>query len=214
MATVNGFTADRSSAILAQSLSGGSADSSGHLILSRNDTTAIDAGSVTDRIPAATSTELGVVQLATTAESQSATNTTKAVTPQGINDIVTALSDTGWVTSGLSFILDPNWILVNYSFRRSVGHTAVYLYVRYIGSVQLKAGVDGQMTDINGLIQIPAEWSPPAVTSWQGVATRSGASTWFMRWSPSGTIDMTHGLPNAVINTNDYLTIGLEYDVI
>jgi baseplate structural protein gp10 len=90
MATVTGLTADRMLAIEAASVVSGYIDPSGHLILVQFDDTEIDAGYMLASVPDASETVKGVVELATTAEASTGTDTTRAVTPAGLSAAVGA----------------------------------------------------------------------------------------------------------------------------
>lgn len=80
MATITGYTAARMQAIEDGTITTGLYDSSGHLILTKHDGTQIDVG----RTTAATTAQSGIVELATNAETQAGTDTTRAVTPAGL----------------------------------------------------------------------------------------------------------------------------------
>jgi hypothetical protein len=80
MATVTGFTAARMQAIEDGSTVSAGYDSAGHLILTKHDGTQLDAG----RTIAATTAASGIVELATSAETQAGTDTTRAITPAGL----------------------------------------------------------------------------------------------------------------------------------
>lgn len=83
MATVTGMTAEAMSAIRDGAIVGADFDSANHLILTKYDGTQIDAGV----IGTATTTLQGVVELATSAETQTGTDATRAVTPAGLASI-------------------------------------------------------------------------------------------------------------------------------
>jgi microcystin-dependent protein len=91
MATVTGLTAARMIAIEAASVVSGYIDPSGHLILVQFDDTEIDAGYMLASVPDASETVKGVVELATTTEASTGTDTTRAVTPAGLSAAVGAL---------------------------------------------------------------------------------------------------------------------------
>lgn len=80
MATVTGMTAAAMQAIRDGTVVSAAFDSANHLILTRHDGTQIDGGTVA----AATATASGLVELATSAETQTGTDTTRAVTPAGL----------------------------------------------------------------------------------------------------------------------------------
>jgi hypothetical protein len=80
MATVTGLTAARMLAIEAKTVTGGSIDEFGHLILTQTDGGTVDAGF----FPPASETVKGVVELATSAETSGATDNTRAVTPASL----------------------------------------------------------------------------------------------------------------------------------
>src|SRR5881275_2140805 len=80
MATITGYTAARMQAIEDGSVTNGSYDSTGHLILTKHDGSQIDAG----RTTIATTAQAGIVTLATSAETQTGTDASKVVTPAGL----------------------------------------------------------------------------------------------------------------------------------
>lgn len=80
MATVTGMTAAAMLAIRDNTIVSAAFDSSNHLILTKYDESTVDAGSVQD----STVTAKGLVELATTAETTTGTDTARAVTPSGL----------------------------------------------------------------------------------------------------------------------------------
>lgn len=84
MATVTGMTAAAMIAIRDQMIIGAEINGSGHLIFTLFDETTVDAGSLTDAVGAASETVSGTVELATSAETTTGTDTTRAVTPAGL----------------------------------------------------------------------------------------------------------------------------------
>ena len=80
MATITGLTAARMLEIEANSIVGGTVDSSGHIILNKHDGTTVDAGAY----PAATSSAKGTVELATPAEAAAGTDQSRVLTPEGL----------------------------------------------------------------------------------------------------------------------------------
>lgn len=83
MATVNGLTAERMLALEAATVVDGHLDGSGHLILVKHDGSTIDAGDALVGIPEASTSVSGAVELATSAETITGTDTVRAVTPSG-----------------------------------------------------------------------------------------------------------------------------------
>lgn len=94
MATVTGLTADRMLAIEAGSVVSGAIDGSGHLILTKHDTSTVDAGAIRGSFDAATTTGSGIVELATSAETITGTDTVRAVTPAGVAAVTGPISTT------------------------------------------------------------------------------------------------------------------------
>lgn len=84
MATVTGLTAARMLEIEDASVVSGEINGSGHLILTTFGGDEIDAGPVLGTIPDASETVKGIVELATTAEAEAGSDTTRAVTPAGL----------------------------------------------------------------------------------------------------------------------------------
>jgi hypothetical protein len=80
MATVTGMTAAAMDVIRDGAVTGAHFDSAGHLILTKYDGTQIDGGVIT----ASSTTVAGVVELATSAETQTGTDAVRAVTPAGL----------------------------------------------------------------------------------------------------------------------------------
>lgn len=83
MATVTGMTAAAMQAIRDGTVVDADFDSAGHLIFTKYDGTQFDAGAVLS----ATTAQSGVVELATSAETQTGTDTQRAVTPAGLASI-------------------------------------------------------------------------------------------------------------------------------
>jgi hypothetical protein len=83
MATVTGMTAAAMQAIRDGTVVSATFDSSNHLILTKYDGTQVDAGTV----GVATTGVTGIVELATSAETQTGTDTARAVTPAGLASI-------------------------------------------------------------------------------------------------------------------------------
>lgn len=84
MATVTGFTAAHMQAIEDATITDADIDISGHLIFTRHDGSTFDAGSALPALPAATTTASGIVELATSAETTTGTDATRAITPAGL----------------------------------------------------------------------------------------------------------------------------------
>ena len=84
MATVQSMTLARLLALEADTVIGGHIDGSGHLILEQHDGSTIDAGYMIASVPDASETVKGIVELATTTEATTGTDTTRAVTPAGL----------------------------------------------------------------------------------------------------------------------------------
>jgi hypothetical protein len=80
MATVTGMTAAAMQAIRDGTVVSGHYDSAGHLILVKYDGSQVDGGAA----PGATTAQAGIVELATSAETQTGTDTVRAVTPAGL----------------------------------------------------------------------------------------------------------------------------------
>lgn len=93
MATVNGLTSERMRAIEAECIIGGSINESGHLLLTRHDGGTVDAGAIFGELPNASTTVIGVTQLASTGETATGTNAVKVVTPAALHPIVVSLTD-------------------------------------------------------------------------------------------------------------------------
>lgn len=91
MATVTGLTATRMLAIEAASVVSGTVNGSGHLILTTHDGTSIDAGYVWGTVVDASDTQKGIVELATSGETATGTDATRAVTPAGLASVVSGL---------------------------------------------------------------------------------------------------------------------------
>jgi len=96
MAIVTGLTAEKANENFAASVVGGSFNGFGHLILVTGDATEIDAG-LPDSIIDASETEKGLIELATTAEVATGTDTVRAVTPAGLAALVATSSAKGIV---------------------------------------------------------------------------------------------------------------------
>ena len=91
MATVQSMNLARLLALEADTVIGGHIDGSGNLILEQHDGSTINAGSSIPVVPDASETVKGKVELATTAEATTGTDTTRAVTPAGLAAAVGSL---------------------------------------------------------------------------------------------------------------------------
>jgi len=67
------------------------------------------------------------------------------------------VSDTGWVTTGLSFSPITNWTVNSYKLRKINNRVRGVIDVTYSGST-LTAGADGNLADVNGFITMPSGW--------------------------------------------------------
>ena len=119
MATVTSLTAERMIEIEDASVVDAHLDGSGHLILTKFDTTEIDTGALV--VPDSSETVKGIVELATTAEAAAAVDTVRAVTPAGLAAMLAAaginsLSDVTTPTPGSGDFLRWNgsaWVNEN-----------------------------------------------------------------------------------------------------
>lgn len=85
MATVTVYTKAAIDAALAPLVKDAAFDISGDLILTLQDDTTVNAGSPTFTVPDADTTTKGIVELATSAEAITGTDTTRAVTPAALD---------------------------------------------------------------------------------------------------------------------------------
>lgn len=92
MVTVTGMTAERMLAIEGASVTSGAVNSgTGHLILTTHDGTDIDAGNVYGTVADSSTTVKGIVELATSGETTTGTDTVRAVTPAGLAAVTVGL---------------------------------------------------------------------------------------------------------------------------
>jgi hypothetical protein len=92
MATVTGMTATAMEAIRDASVVSGTINGSGHLILTTYGGSTIDAGAVLGSVPNASTSVVGIVQLATDTEAVTGTDTTKSVTPHALAAALASLN--------------------------------------------------------------------------------------------------------------------------
>lgn len=92
MATVTGMTAAAIQALVAGLVKDAEFDVSGHLILTLQDDSTIDAGTPTLSVPDASTTVKGIAELATTAETTALSDTTRVITPGGLAALIGTLS--------------------------------------------------------------------------------------------------------------------------
>jgi hypothetical protein len=98
MPEVTGYTTAKIDALIANALVSGHIDSTtGNLTLTAHDGTVITAGSITSGIADSSTTGKGVVELATDVETQTGTDTTRAVTPFGMAAVVSSTTGRGLV---------------------------------------------------------------------------------------------------------------------
>lgn len=161
MASVTGLTKERMEAIEdASVVSGEIVD--GNLILTTFGGDEIDAGPVLGSVPDATDTVKGIVELATTSEASTGTDTTRAVTPAGLAAAVPAastsaagkveLATTGEATAGVSSTL----AVTPAGLKAAVD--AVLQLIYPVGSFYMSHSVS---TDPNTLLGF-GSWSPVA----------------------------------------------------
>lgn len=96
MASVIVYSVDKVDDLLASMVVGASIVS-GHLILQLNDDSTIDAGPVVSSLFDATTSSSGVVELATDVETQTGTDSVRAVTPLGLAAVVATATAKGLV---------------------------------------------------------------------------------------------------------------------
>lgn len=91
MATVTGFTAERMLEIEDGTVVSGEINESGDLILTTHGGSTINAGPVLGTVPDASDTVKGIVELATTSETEALSDTTRAITPAGLASTISGL---------------------------------------------------------------------------------------------------------------------------
>ncbi len=144
MATVTGLTAARMAASEAAMVTSGAYDAAGHLILTKFDTTQVDAG----QAPAATVTLKGVVELATDAETLTGTDTTRAITPANAKSVLDLkLNLTGGTLAGGLNSNRTNYTDVVLGFKK-VGDTFDSMRVTTDGKIDLGPGTATRDTNI------------------------------------------------------------------
>lgn len=94
MAEVTGMTAARAIAMEAATIIDGHIDEDGHLILERHDGDEIDAGYALVAAPDASTTTRGTVELATQAETEARSDSTRAITPAGLDSTIDTINAT------------------------------------------------------------------------------------------------------------------------
>lgn len=121
--------------------------------------------------------------------------------------------DTGWVTSGLGITTSSEFNLSSYKLRKVGSRMSGDVYVTYVGA-NVTTGADGNMTDKSAAIVMPAGWRNASPIELGIVVMRSGLRAWFGRVrANSSWIDLTHGIPNVTLSTNDTLHFNLDYYV-
>jgi hypothetical protein len=88
MATVQGYTTAHVDGIEDQLIVSAVIDGSGHLILTKNDSSTIDAGAISSSVSDASTTVKGKVELADGTETAALSDTTRAVTPGGLASVI------------------------------------------------------------------------------------------------------------------------------
>lgn len=94
MATVVGKTSDAIDALVATLVVGGAIDSSGNLTLTLKNGSTVAVGNVGTSVPAASETIAGILKIATSAEITAGTDDTTAVSPLGLEGVVSGLNST------------------------------------------------------------------------------------------------------------------------
>jgi hypothetical protein len=104
MARITVFTAARMAAIEAASIVAGTINGSGHLILTRNDGSTVDAGAVLGSVPAASQTVAGLIELADNTEAAALTASDRALTPSNLPSVAASNTDVSTGTATNRFV--------------------------------------------------------------------------------------------------------------
>lgn len=189
MSTVTGLTAARMIAIEGSSVVSGAIDGSGHLILTKHDGTTIDAGYALVAVPDASTTQKGVVELATSSETAALTDGTRAVTPSGLSVVYNTLStvDGGLNTRiGTLETMVINNHLSSSSFNQATSISAYPMGVSYLYLSDTESSAGGwEFGGSWGLLTIYKYSTDMIVQTWtkhQGGQPSTGTNTTTDLW--------------------------------
>ena len=167
MGVANGLTADRMLAIEQSSVTGGSIDANGHLILETKSGQTMDAG-----------------------QARGDAGQPGPPGPPG-----PPAPDTGFV-SNLSFQAGiATWSLDAYTARKIGGLAVVNCMLTYLsGNPSITAGADANIPDQTNWLILPVGWQNASGMNVMVPIVQSGVATWWGRLSgSSGAVDLTHG---------------------
>ena len=123
------------------------------------------------------------------------------------------ISDTGWLTTGLSFSPITNWTVNSYKVRKINNRVRGTVDVTYSGST-ITADASGNMTDVNGFITMPSGWR---ITSGYTILLPIWRHGYTPMWGRAntgnvGTIDLVAGSFNAhALTSATPLSVLLDY---
>lgn len=178
MATITGLTAARMLAIEAETVVSGEIVGT-NLILTQHDGTDIDAGDVSAAVPQSSVTVQGKVELATTTEAVTGTDTGRAVTPAGVTAVFAskilasnALAESALLTAyptGISFM--PLASGSSWSLNSGLGAAVTNYITTDLGQQTFYASVGGSTS-------LPLAWvrtyrTSGGWTGWQQVALQN-----------------------------------------
>lgn len=160
------MTLDRSLDIEAAGIASAHIDGSGHLILVRNDTTTVDAGSVVGSVGSATTSAQGIVELATSSETTTGTDATRAVTPAGLASVVALLQPADTDLTTIAALSPAANDIIQFVSGAWANRTMA----------QLKTAMSIQQSDVSGLTAALALLAPLASPTFTGTVTAANVT--------------------------------------
>ena len=185
MGVATSLSSERMTEIEQSSVTGGSINSEGHLILTTKAGATIDAG-----------------------QARGADGSVGEPGPPG-----PPAEDTGFVTN-LTLGTSIYWQLNGYTARKAGGLAVVNVSLTYLApNPDIVADASGNIADIAGWIQLPIGWQNSSGMSVMCSAVKSGYATWWCRVSSTGAnVDLTHAsYPGQKLVAGDTLYANLVY---
>ena len=118
--------------------------------------------------------------------------------------------DTGWITSGLSIGSGGSFTVTGYRLRRRNGQ--VFGHVEATIGTSVAFGSTGNITDINGVLYMPAGWGNSGPAQYNVDVDVPGVLRAFGRiGNGTNRVDLTHGLPGTTISSGSTLRFNFNY---
>lgn len=125
-----------------------------------------------------------------------------------------ASGDTGWITDGINITGSTSWTVSSYACRMVGSQATVTINATYTGAA-VTVDSTGNIADMNGIINIPPEWSPSTIYGSRNIGTMTypGVAVFWLHPINGGRIDLVFGLTGATLPTSAAVFIEMNYFV-